>query len=205
MNQEDNIEDNPYVYPGTSVLRNLAELRDAERLDRFESDHCFARLLELYENPLALGFDLEHLKRIHQYLFQDVYAWAGEFRTVNIAKGNMAKGNSFFAQPEDILPELQRVLDGLAKEHFLRRTDARGFCERAAYYMAEITAVHPFRAGNGRAQREFLRELALETGYELAWSLVAQEEIRAASIASLQEGSSAGFAALLKKIIRSLR
>ena len=62
MIQEDNIEDDPYVYPGTSVLRNLAELRDAERFERFESDHCFARLLELYENPVPLGFDLNHLK-----------------------------------------------------------------------------------------------------------------------------------------------
>lgn len=59
MNQEANIEDDPYVYPGTTILRNLAELRDAERLDRFESDHCFARLLELYENPVPRGFDLE--------------------------------------------------------------------------------------------------------------------------------------------------
>jgi len=205
VNQEDNIEDDPYVYPGTSVLRNLAELRDAERLERFESDHCFARLLELYENPLALGFDLEHLKRIHQYVFQDVYAWAGEFRTVNMAKGNMAKGNSFFARPEYILPELQKVLARLAKQRFLRGTDARGFCERAAHYIAEINALHPFREGNGRAQREFLRELAVEAGYELAWSLVTQEEMHAASIAGFQEGSSAGFAALLKKIIRSLR
>jgi len=55
VSQEGNIEDDPYVYPGTSVLRNLAEPRDAKRLDRFESDHCFARLLELYENPLALA------------------------------------------------------------------------------------------------------------------------------------------------------
>jgi cell filamentation protein len=200
VNQEENIEDDLYVYSGTSVLRNLAEIRDGERLDRFESDHCFARLLELYENPLALGFDLDHLKRTHQYLFQDVYAWAGEFRTVN-----MAKGNSFFARQEHILPEVQKVLARLAKERFLRGTDARGFCERAAYYMAEINALHPFREGNGPAQREFLRELAVDAGYELAWSLVTQEEMHAASIASFQEGGSAGFAALLKKIIRSLR
>lgn len=59
MNQEANIQDDPYVYPGTSILRNLADIRDAERLDRFESDHCFARLLELYENRISLGFDLE--------------------------------------------------------------------------------------------------------------------------------------------------
>jgi cell filamentation protein len=200
VNQEDHIEEDPYVYPGTSILRNLAEIHDAEQLGRFEGDHCFARVLELYENPLALGFDLEHLKRIHQYLFQDVYAWAGEFRTVNIAKGN-----SFFARPEHILPELQKLLARLEKEHFLRGTDARGFCERAAYHMAEINALHPFREGDGRAQREFLRELAVEAGYELAWTLVTREDLLAASIASFQEGSSAGFAALLKKIIRPPR
>ena len=200
MNQEANIQDDPYVYPGTSVLRNLAELRDAERFERFESDHCFARLLELYENPVPLGFDLNHLKQIHHHLFQDVYAWAGEFRTVN-----MAKGNSFFARPEYVLPELQKVLDRLASEHFLRGADSQRFCERAAYLFAEINAVHPFREGNGRAQREFLRELAVEAGYELAWDLVTQEENHAASIASFQEGSGAAFATLLNKIIRPHR
>jgi cell filamentation protein len=200
VSQEGHIEEDPYVYPGTPVLRNLAEIRDAERVDWFESDHCFGRLLELYENPLALGLDLEHQKRIHQYLFQDVYAWAGEFRTVNLAKGN-----SFFAQPEHILPELQKLLAQLEKEHFLRGIDARGFSERAAHYMAEINALHPFREGNGRTQREFLRELAVEARHELSWSLVTREEMLAASIESFQVGSSAGFAALLKQIIRPLR
>lgn len=200
MNREANIEDDPYVYPGTSVLRNLAELHDAERLKQFESDHCFARLLELYENPLALPLDLNHLKGIHEFLFQDVYAWAGEFRTVN-----MAKGDSLFARPEYILPQLRKILDRLANERFLRGTDSQGFCERAAYFFGEMNAVHPFREGNGRAQREFFRELAVEADFELAWDLVPQEEVLAASIASFREGSIAGFAAVLKKIIRPLR
>lgn len=198
MNQEANFADDPYVYPGTSILRNLADIRDTERLERLESDHCFARLLELYENAIPLRFDVEHLKRIHQHLFQDVYAWAGEFRTVN-----MAKGNSFFARPEYIRAELQKILDHLASENFLQGADSRAFCERAAYFLGEMNAIHPFREGNGRTQREFLRELAVEAGYELAWDLVTQEEIQAASIASFQEGSSEGFAALLNKIIRS--
>lgn len=200
MNREANIEDDPYVYPGTSVLHNLAELHDAERLKQFESDHCFARLLELYENPLALPLDLNHLKGIHEFLFQDVYAWAGEFRTVN-----MAKGDSLFARPEYILPQLRKILDRLANERFLRGTDSQGFCERAAYFFGEMNAVHPFREGNGRAQREFFRELAVEADFELAWDLVPQEEVLAASIASFREGSIAGFAAVLKKIIRPLR
>lgn len=200
MSQEVNIEDDPYVYPGTSVLRNLGDLREADRLERFESDHCFGRLLELYENPLPPSFDLNHLKRIHQHLFQDVYTWAGEFRTVN-----MAKGSSLFARPEFVIPKLQKVLNQLASEHFLRGTDSHEFCERAAYIFGEMNAVHPFREGNGRAQREFLRELAAEAGYELTWDLVPREEIHAASVASFQEGSSAAFATILNKIIGPLR
>ena len=126
-----------------------------------------------------------------------MFAWAGEFRTVN-----MARGNSFFARPEYIVPELQKVLDRLASEHLLRRADSQGFCERAAYFFGKMNAVHPFREGNGWAQREFLRELAAGAGYELAWDLVPQEEMHAASIASFQGGGSEGFATLLNKIIR---
>jgi len=50
------------------------------RLNQFESDHFFARLLELQENPIRGSFDSAHLRHIHKYVFQDVYAWAGEFR-----------------------------------------------------------------------------------------------------------------------------
>src|SRR5260370_27100386 len=151
-----------------SVSRNHGEIGDAERLDWVESDQCFGRLLELYENPLALGFDLEHLKRIHQYVFQDVYAWAGEFRTINMAKGNLAKGNSFFVRPEHILPELEKVMARLEKEHFLRGIDARGFYERYAHTMAETNTLRTFREANCRTHKEFLRELALEARYELS-------------------------------------
>lgn len=49
---------------------------------------------------------------------------------------------------------------------------AGGFCRRAAHYLGEIDALHPFREGNGRAQREFIRELAAEAGYEIAWDLL---------------------------------
>ena len=91
MSRESNIQSDPYLYPDTSVLRNLAHIRDANRLNQFESDHFFARLLELHENPIHGSFDSDHLR--HKYVFQDVYAWAGEFRTVPIAKGN-----SFFAR-----------------------------------------------------------------------------------------------------------
>jgi hypothetical protein len=88
LSQEANIQSDPYLYPDTSVVRNLADIRDANRLNQFESDHLFARLLELHPSPIRGSFDSDHLKHIHKYVFQDVYARAGEFRTVPIAKGN---------------------------------------------------------------------------------------------------------------------
>ena len=78
----------PYVYPGTTILKNIPGLRSQKTLDRFEADRVGQRSLELVENPLSGLFDVAHLQRIHGYLFQDVYEWAGSFRTVDIAKGN---------------------------------------------------------------------------------------------------------------------
>jgi cell filamentation protein len=196
LSHDTNIEGDPYFYPGTSVLRNLAGIRDENRLSQFESDHFFARILELHENPIQGFFDSSHLRRIHQYLFQDVYVWAGEFRTVPIAKGD-----SFFALPEHIATELQKLCDELAGENALREIRPTTFCARAAHYLGEINALHPFREGNGRAQREFIRELALQAGYELAWDLVTQAEMLTASLASFHHGSSAAFAAILNRII----
>ena len=98
------------------VLRNLADIRDANRLSQFESDHFFARLLELHENPIRGSFDSDHLRQIHRYLFQDVYARAGEFRTVPIAKGN-----SFFARPEHIGPELQKLFSAIRRRAIVAR------------------------------------------------------------------------------------
>jgi len=118
LSQEANIQSDPYLYPDTSVLRNLADIRDANRLNQFESDHFFARLLELHESPIRGSFDSDHLRHIHKYVFQDVYAWAGEFRTVPIAKGN-----SFFARPEHIRAELQKLFHQLAGEKYLRGND----------------------------------------------------------------------------------
>jgi cell filamentation protein, protein adenylyltransferase len=87
----------------------------------------------------------------------------------------------------------------------LRGKDSKGFCQRAAHYFGEINALHPFREGNGRAQREFIRELALEAGYEVAWDLVTEDEMFTASVASFHLGSSAALAMILNKIIRPVR
>ena len=77
-------EDAPYLYPGASVLRNRLGLTDPDQLDKVERRLVAQRIAE---GAPRGGFDLAHLRAIHRHLFQDIYAWAGELRTVEIAKG----------------------------------------------------------------------------------------------------------------------
>jgi cell filamentation protein len=162
----------PYVYLGTNVLKNLRDIRDPERLSKFEMDMTTRRLSELARNLMAGQFNAQHLQAIHGYIFQDVYGWAGEFRIVNISRS----GQFPFAFPEHIVASLNKLSDDLAAERHLSRLTISKFCNRAAHYMGEVNAVHPFRDGNGRTQREFIRQLAGRNGYALDWSKVARAD-----------------------------
>jgi fido (protein-threonine AMPylation protein) len=106
----------PYLYPGTNVLKNLRGLTDPEHLERFEARRTHQPIAELIDNPLSGGFDLAHLKAIHRYIFQDVYEWAGQFRTVNISKGGHLFGLADFLESS-----LQQVLLKLAAENHPER------------------------------------------------------------------------------------
>lgn len=183
----------PYVYPGTSVLKNLRDIRDPERLSKFEMDMTTRRLAELENNAPPGMFDVQHLQAIHRCIFQDVFAWAGEFRTVNISKSG-----DLFALNEHIVSNLERIFENLRAEDQLRDAEASRFCRRGAFYLGEINAIHPFREGNGRTQREFMRQLALRAGYALDWSRVSREEMMEASRESFRRGN-AGLEQLLDR------
>lgn len=105
-------------------------------------------------------FDQKHLQAIHHFIFQDVYDWAGKLRTVDIAKGG-----HLFALPQFIQASLTAFFTNLKSEAHLRHLAQNLFIGRSAHYFGELTAIHPFREGNGRSQREFFRELALHAGY----------------------------------------
>ena len=188
----------PYLYPGTSVLRNLRGLIDPEQLERFEARRTHQRLAELIDNPLSGEFDLGHLKAIHRYIFQDVYEWAGQFRTVNISKGGHLFGLANFLEPA-----LQQVLTNLAAENHLVNLDVDTFAVRAAYFLGELNAAHPFREGNGRMQREFIRELGLKAGHYIDWRAATAGEMIEASQLSHRSGDASLFAKMIVKCVRS--
>lgn len=124
------------------------------------------------------AFDLGHLRLLHRWLFQDVYAWAGEIRTVPIIKDR-----SEFANPRFIDGAAKQLFEKLREERMLRDVAAADLPRRLAYYFGELNALHPFREGNGRTQRLFLRQLLESRGLLLAWHQVTADEIVAVSVA----------------------
>jgi cell filamentation protein len=154
----------PYVYPGTDVLCNLLDLRDAAELAEREAALSAIRIAQLERRFIAGDFDLTHLRATHRYIFGDVYSWAGDLRTVRITKGG-----DLFALPEHIGPYLTTLFADLARENRLHGLGFEQFVERLTHYYAEINAVHPFREGNGRAQRAFLGQITKGAGHPIAW------------------------------------
>lgn len=185
----------PYVYPGIGVLRNLAGLRDPGTLADHEAQTSTLRLAQLAALRLEGGYDLPHLQEFHRFIFQDVYSWAGKLRSVPLAKPG-----SMFALPEHIESYTTEVLRGLAGEGHLRGLPRDKFAERLTHYYAEINAVHPFREGNGRAQRAFLRQLALDAGHTLTWEHLDSEALVRASQRSLQ-GDNLPMRDLIEKVL----
>lgn len=147
-----------YPQPDQDTLRNLFDERDAVVLARLEYAMVARRNAELLAGQVAIprAYDADHVRAIHRHLFQDVYEWAGEYRTVNISKG---AGRSF----GDVKRELPRLLDDMRK-HVAGtdwgRLDRDSFAEQAAVVFAYLNQAHPFREGNGRTAKVFMEHVA---------------------------------------------
>lgn len=171
-------EADPYCYRGTRVLKNLAGIREDEALAAFEAAMVHERNLQ----PLPRGrLSISHYKAIHRHLFQDVYSWAGRFRTVRISKGG-----STFCYPDFIDGQMKDSFLELSRKDFFVELPADDFSAQAAAFLATLNAIHPFREGNGRTQSAFLGLLAARAGHHLEFSRLEPEEFLSAMIASFQ-------------------
>lgn len=173
--------DEIYSYEN-GVLKNRYNIKNEAWLSEAEVHFTARRGAELSANPIKGNFDLEHLKQIHHHLFQDVYEWAGEARLVEISKGN-----SHFCRTDLIVPYASKVFKDLAADlPSLKECNTIRFCEKVGHHLGEINALHPFREGNGRTQREFIKQLAEECGRSIEWKNVSQEKMIEASIQAMQ-------------------
>lgn len=176
--------DDPYVYPGTNVLRNRPGIRNAAELKRFETEITAQRMAEgLPRVPITPHGYLQ----LHYHIFQDMFDWAGRLRTVPISKNDQ-----LFCLPQHLERELGKRFERIKAENGLRGTTPNQFAARTAEHISELNAIHPFREGNGRTMRAFLKVLGERTGHEVLLERIRPREWNEASIASFKEGNLTG-------------
>jgi fido (protein-threonine AMPylation protein) len=174
--------DDPSIDPKTGILGNIPGLRTQKQLDEFEAKATRARIKELKSEPHPGKCDAVHFKAIHAYIFQDVYEWAGQPRTINAPKLDPS-GATRFTHYQDIETQLQSAFERLAADSGLRGLTRAQFVEKTAELLGDLNHIHTFREGNGRAQKCFVEHLATQAGHSLDFSLVSEERMIVASIA----------------------
>ncbi len=168
--------DSKYCYPNSFTLINKLGIKDSKTLSEAERKITAIRIYDLRSEPIKGTFDLKHLQAIHRYIFRDIYPWAGQLRTVNIAKGNQ------FCNCMYIESGSKPTFDKLKSEHYLIGTPPDSISETLAYYLGEINVIHPFREGNGRTQRVFIESLAQVAGFHVDFANVTSHEMIEASV-----------------------
>jgi len=170
---------------GGNCLANKLGLSDPDELRIAEGRIVSIRDTALAREILPGEYNLEHLQAFHRMLFGDVYPWAGKTRTVNIAKdGDM------FCRWQFVEDQVSAVLARLEDENWLIGLKRPKFLELLADFYGEINVRHPFREGNGRTQRAFLRQLAAAAGWRLDWSALNKDDNTAASRENLLKADS---------------
>jgi len=154
------MSDTEYCYPPDyTVLKNKLNFVVADELEYFEREFVIQRTIA----GIPTGdFDLAHLKAIHRQMFQDVYEWAGEIRTVEISKGG-----SQFQFRQYIDTGMTDVHRRIKAHNYLKNLAAEQFADIAGEIMGDINYVHPFREGNGRTQLQYLKQLAEQAGHSI--------------------------------------
>jgi cell filamentation protein len=171
-------------YPGTSVLINLEDIRDPEELLERETELQLAAYEEIFSSfDEGISPDLPFFYYLHHMIFGQLFVWAGRPRTVGISKGGTP-----FCPPQNIDATMSDIFSELESEHWLEGLALDTFIERAAYYICEINAVHPFREGNGRVIRFFVDVLSARTrGDIFDWTKSNPDEYLQACVAGFQQ------------------
>lgn len=179
-----------YLYPpsefGVQVLRNKLGLSNYYELSEAERQLTGVRQFELGARPelVPRTFDTEHWKAIHRQVFGDVYEWAGQFRTVDMSKGELVEDDDGklrqqfnpFVHHEDLEGYAADVMDHIREADMFAGRDRAGVVDGLADSLMWTNRLHPFREGNGRTQRILAEHVAEHAGYLLDWYRISPED-----------------------------
>jgi cell filamentation protein len=147
------IEHTDFAIIGNAAPKNKLGIIDSPQLAVAEADLTAVRLAELQAAPIRGGFDSVHLQNIHQHIYQDLYDWAGEFRSA------------------EVQTKLNFTFDRLARENHLKGRSTDYWTQSVSAYLYDLGIIRPFLAGNNLALREFANELALKNNLSLRWEM----------------------------------
>lgn len=166
-------------YEGTACLINKLGITDDNKLKEFEGAVTFAKASELEQTPISNTFNVEHYKAIHKYLFEDIYEWAGEYRTAKISK----KGTKF-ASADNISDLMNACFKRLKDCNYFQNEPFDEFVDNIVDFYCVTNRIHPFREGNGRTQRIFITQLIRLNNYDIDFSLIDKDDLMIATIHS---------------------
>ena len=158
----------PYLYEDIPVLKNNLNIREQELLDNAEADYVIYRLKDLVLNPLSGKYDTSHLLQMHAFIFQDIFVWAGEPRTIDIYKEEDVLGGQSieYSAASDIIDDIYHVLTDMRTKDWKnmnRLQLSKEFCDS----LAALWRIHPFREGNTRTIVTFCCQYADEMGFPI--------------------------------------
>ena len=172
-----------YTYKNSSVLKNKLNITTEEKLKEYETKMVALKIASIDKADFKRTYDEEHLKAIHKYLFEDVYDFAGQYRLENITKDNF-----IFSQYQYIDENIKEVF----KKTNIQSLEDLPFEEliiKLSDFMTDLNVLHPFREGNGRATREFIREFLDKLGFEINWFEIDYNYILRASMLAVIDDS----------------
>jgi cell filamentation protein len=158
----------PYLYEDVPVLKNKLNIKEQSLLDEAEADYVVYRLKDLALNPLPGKYHTDHFFQMHEYIFQDIFEWAGKPRTISIYKEEDVLGGQSveYSDPFDIVSDIHHVLADMRNKDWTsmdRAELATEFCDS----LARLWKIHPFREGNTRTTVTFCCQYADEMGFSI--------------------------------------
>ncbi|WP_208434410.1 BID domain-containing T4SS effector [Bartonella taylorii] len=188
-----------YLYKKSKTLKNKYDIKDPHKLYERCAHEAARAAVNFRHEPPPRKFDTAYLKLIHWNLFYKSFEWAGKTRdqSFTFADGTTARMPAMrpkgYKVPFAIGPQIQRELKQLEQrltaKNNLQGLSRQEFAEEAAEVFIALDHAHPFRKGNGRAQRMFMEKLGQAAGHPIDFSFITKERLIQASIEAMQNGN----------------
>lgn len=174
----DSIKDDCYENSNTLINKfNIRDEKELEMMERNLTSYLMAQaIIEIPFENVDFGF----YKKLHKYIFDEIYSWAGTIRKVEMSK----KGTKF-CPAQEIEKRAKTIFDGLKTQNFLKDLNDDEFIIEFVDLYCELNYLHPFREGNGRIQRLFLLMLLNNMGKHIDFSDIDADLLMIATIKSV--------------------